>query len=710
MPERSGLPDGFDLQMSALDVMARGNKFLLAFALAGGSLVACGSSDSNRPSTAVVEGVCKIDPGEITNGTASTQYVERIDCSSDFRAMGSEPIDASIPGARSVKVILDTADSNHQYFQNSVLYKVHYDFASTHLSGNGLPVVPSLAEFNTSQYYKPDRRFVLGAVTYYDGPKVWALELAPYDTASATMIETLFRSVKSHAFFGPGLKLHPTSDAIALEAAKLPKDIQVVTTDDLYQGIVYQPLVLATGVGRLRFETIAHIDEAALSYTDIVVVDSAPNDIPVVQGLISQDFQTPLSHVNVLSANRKTPNMGLRGAMSDATLRGFEGKLVSLTVGAVGYDVHEVSQAEAEAFWIAHKPTPVRLPDVDKTTTELKDIADVTPEPESGGSLRDAIKKSVLSYGGKAAQYSVLSRTPGVPIDKAFAIPVYWYYEFMERNGLFDKLSALEADKAFQTDSQVRFEKLTAFQAEVQAGEFSPELQQLLMTKIEKDYPNHVIRFRTSTNSEDLDGFPCAGCYDSAKGDPALGVNDVLNAIKFTYSTVWKFRTYEERAYYSVDHHSVAMALLVHNNFPDVYEKANGVAITANPFDESGLEPAFYINVQFGGKVEVVAPPAGTTSDQILYFFDNPNQPITYLAHSNIISGGSTVLSREQVHSLGVALDAIHERFSPAYGPAAGNKGFYAMDIEFKFSNEADPSKPATLHVKQARPYPGRGN
>jgi hypothetical protein len=62
------------------------------------------------------------------------------------------------------------------------------------------------------------------------------------------------------------------------------------------------------------------------------------------------------------------------------------------------------------------------------------------------------------------------------------------------------------------------------------------------------------------------------------------------------------------------------------------------------------------------------------------------------------------------VDSLGVALTAIHERVSPAYGPASGNTGFYAMDCEFKFSNEADPSEPATLYVKQARPYPGRGN
>jgi len=686
---------------------------LLIFAIASAGLNAS-CSDSSSPAggtTGVVaEGACEIPESNIVKGTASTESLSHIGCSADFQAMGSAPIDASIPGARSVKVVLDTADANELHFQNSVLFQVHYDFASTHLSGNGLPIVPSLAEFNTSQYYQPDRRFVLGAVTYYDGPKAWTLEMAPYDTASAKMMETLFRAVKSHAFFGPGLKFHPTSDALALEAAKLPKDIPLISNDQLYAGISYQPLVLSTGVGRLRFETISKIDEAAISYTDIVVVDSAPNDIPVVQGLISQDFQTPLSHVNVLSANRKTPNMGLRGAMTDPTLRSFEGKLVSLTVGALDYDVHAVSEAEAEAFWAAHKPARVTLPTVDQSITALTDIEQVTPEPAAGGSLRDNIKSAVLAFGGKAAQYSVLSRTEGVPIDKAFAIPVYWYYEFMQRNGLFDEIEALQKDPKFLSDSQVRFEKLAEFQQHVQAGTVSPEFEAALMAKIAKEYPNHVIRFRTSTNSEDLDGFPCAGCYDSAKGDPAKGVDDVMTAVKFTYSTVWKFRTFEERAYYSVDHQSVAMALLVHNNFPDEFEMANGVAITANPFDESGREPAFYINTQFGGKVEVVAPAAGTTSDQILYFFDNPNQPITYLGHSNIISAGSTVLSRVQIHELGVALAAIHARFSPAYGPASGKKGFYAMDCEFKFSNEADPSKPATLFVKQARPYPGRGN
>jgi hypothetical protein len=32
------------------------------------------------------------------------------------------------------------------------------------------------------------------------------------------------------------------------------------------------------------------------------------------------------------------------------------------------------------------------------------------------------------------------------------------------------------------------------------------------------------------------------------------------------------------------------------------------------------------------------------------------------------------------------------------------------MDVEFKFDNDEEPTKPPKLYVKQARPYPGRGN
>ncbi|MGC4090059.1 MAG: PEP/pyruvate-binding domain-containing protein [Polyangiaceae bacterium] len=667
-------------------------------------LLTCACSESRVEVTAsIVEQQC-----EIANGAEAAEFLRHIGCSADFEALASLPIEAALPGARSVKVVLDLAEPNGGalYLQNSQLYPIHYDFASTHLSGNGLPTVGSLSDFNASEYYTPNRRFLLGALTHYEAAKAWALELAPYDTASAAQMARLYQRVREAAFFGPALVFHPTSEAVAAQAQRLPASVAVATTDDLYTHIDFQPLTLATSIGRLRFAQSATLDEDSLSYQDIVVLDSAPNDIPVVQGLITEEFQTPLSHVNVLSQNRRTPNMGLRGASTNAELRALEGKLIKLSVGASAWKVSEVSDDVAQQFWAAHRPAPIALPKLNLDVRQLTDIEDVTPEPSAGASLRDAIKISVQAFGGKAAHYSLLYRTPGVPIEKAFAVPVYYYDLFMRQNGFYDAVDALLSDPDFASNEKRRAEALAALQADMLAAPIDAGFQDALRAKLAADYPGLTMRFRTSTNSEDLDGFPCAGCYDSHTGDPSR-FDSVLDAIRKTYASAWTFRTFEERSYYGIDHQSVGMALLVHHNFPA--EEANGVAVTANPFDESGVDPAFYVNVQWGGDAEVVAPPRGVTSDQFLYYFSEPAQPVSYIAHSNLVRSGETVLSAAQVSQLGAALNAIHARFSSAYGPAAGNRGFYAMDVEFKFDDEQAPSLPPTLFVKQARPYPGRG-
>jgi hypothetical protein len=437
-------------------------------------------------------------------------------------------------------------------------------------------------------------------------------------------------------------------------------------------------------------------------------MDEAPNDISVVQGLVTETFQTPLSHVNVLAQNRHTPNMGLRKAMTNAQLKALEGKLVELTVAASAWSVREVTAADAQAFWDAHKPPRVTLPALNLEVKDLLDIEAVTPDPPVGGKLRDAIKTAVLAFGGKAAQYSILARIGSdVPIKKAFAVPVYYYDLFMRQNGFYDQVDAFLADATFASNPTTREAKLALLRSAMLKGTIDADFQAILKAKLAADYPNHAMRFRTSTNSEDLDGFPCAGCYESHTGDPAKSWDDVLDAIRQTYASAWLFRTFEERSYYGIDHKSVGMALLVHTNFKD--EEANGVAVTANPFDATGLDPAFYINVQHGGDAEVVHPPPGVTSDEFLYYFNEPNQPISFISHSSLIASGTTVLSPLQTHQLGVALDAIHQRFSAAYGPGAGNNGFYAMDVELKFDDEAAPGQPATLYIKQARPYPGRG-
>ena len=661
-----------------------------------------GAEDEGEDDGAVPVG-CSLE-----DGAAAPDYLATLGCEGDFEALASAPLDTSIPGARSVKVVFDRLGGNALYFQNSVKYQIHHDFASEHLSGGSLPLVQSLSDFNQTEYFSPDRRFVLGALTHYEGPDLWALEIAPYDTASAEMIATLFAAVKAASFVGDGLVFHPTSENVAASAAELGDAVAIATTDDIYAGIDYQPLNLAVAYGRLHFISAAQLETEYVSYRDIVVLDEIPNDISVVSGIITEAFQTPLSHINVLSQNRRTPNMGLRGATTNATLRALDGQWVRLEVGALDWSVTEASTDEADTWWEAHRPEPVTLPAPNFAVTDLRDIEDVTPETEDGVAvpLRDALVKAVLAFGGKAAHYSILAKTEGVPLRKAFAIPAYYFKQFFEDNGLYALLDTLEADPDFQADPAVRDARLAEFRAAIEAAPLDQGFQDALRAKRDADYPGLSLRFRSSTNSEDLEGFPCAGCYESHTGD-AGDWEDVLDAIRETWASAFLFRTYEERSYYGVAHESVVMPLLVHHNFPD--EAANGVALTANPYDSSGLQPGFYINVQVGGDNEVVHPNPGTTSDEIVYQYDEPGQPITYLSHSSDIPEGTTVLTRAQIAELGEALAAIHARFSPAYGPRAGNDGWYAMDIEFKFESATEGATP-TLVVKQARPNPGRGD
>jgi hypothetical protein len=683
------------------------------------SSLVLGCSDTDEPPATQPDPQPYDWPCELSEGADEPDALEKIGCRADYDVLASKPLDASIPGARSGKVILDLCadnlcESKKLYFQNSNLYPIHYNYAEQFLDDPTVPLrhVPPLAEFN-AEYTKPysQRRFLLGAVSYYAGPDVWALEIAPYDTSTSEMIEELYDAVRDQAYFGPVLAFHPTSEGVAQSAADVPKDVRIVTTEKLYEGIDYQPLNLGETIGTIRFVRSVDLDTVYVTSRDIVVLDSVPNDIAPVNGIITEEFQTPLSHINVLARNRGTPNMGLRDARAVLKAKNLkDGDHVRLTVGAFEFEVEPVTVEESDAWWKAHLPAKVTVPAPDLSATDLRDIEDVTEHTDEPPYVeRDAILAATRQYGAKAAQYSVFATDPRVPHKDAFAIPVYYYNQFMEENGLWDEVAAFAADVDFQNNVETRDAALEGLRAKIKDPEqtsFSEEFATALRTKLEADYPGRSIRFRSSTNAEDLSGFPCAGCYDSHTGDPTEFDGDQLaaafDAIRKTFATVWNLRTYDERQLRQIEHDQVMMALLVHTNFPE--EEANGVAITDNIFDQSGNAPGFYVNVQEGGTYEVVHPPPGITSDSFLFQYSFPNKPIIYYTHSNVtIPAGSDVLTTEQIHALGDALAALNDRFRHAFGTTDGS--WWAMDSEFKFDDERTPGT-QELYIKQARPYP----
>jgi hypothetical protein len=659
---------------------------------AGNDTDAGGSDPSDDPPAALPM-ECIAEEGD------EPDSLPALGCDSDFRLLASEPADSSLPGALSVKLIIDRVDGGKIHFQDSERYPLHYDFASANLSAvDDLPPVVDQQSFNEN-YYTEQRRFFLGTITYYEGPDIWVFELAPYDNASPEMVTEAYDIVVANTFFGEVLHYHPSGGAAESVAEQLGEEILVVTTAELFEGIDYQPLTIGRSCGRLVFFTAAELESNYVSFQDIVVLDSVPNDISVAQGIITAEFQTPLSHVNVLSQNRGTPNMGLRGAFENEELRALEGKWITLDVGPHQPEFFESDPADKDECLI--QPEPIEINDMDLSVTELTDIKDIY-DPDSDVPLKEQVSTAIPAFGGKASHYSALAYIEEANAPKAFAIPIYRYNQFMVENGFDLRLNEMLADEAFNTDPATRDAALEALRDDMELAPINEEFLASLYEKLESDFPGVRMRFRSSTNAEDLGDFTGAGLYTSKSGDPSDPEQPIEDAIRKVWGSIWFFRAFEERAYRGIDHNKVGMALLVHRSFPD--EEANGVAATANPFDGSGVEPGFYVNVQVGDN-SVVQPEAGQTTDQFVYYFDLQGQPIVFIDHSNLVPAGETVLTTTQTYQLGVALKAIHQFFFVAYGND-NESGWYAMDVEFKF--EGEQGEEPKLYVKQARPYPGR--
>jgi hypothetical protein len=633
-------------------------------------------------------------------GCDAADSTPQIGCQADFDALASLPIDASIPGARSVKTIIDLLDGGKLHFMNSVKYPIHWEFAFNHLSvGQGLPPVPDLAAFNGTEYYSPDRRFILGAIVYYEGPQIWTYEIAPYDAASPEMVAQAFELIQENAFFGDQLKFHPSSSTQEVNVLPgLPDTVPVVSTDELFQGVDYQPYNVGEATGLLTFRTAAEVDGTYTPFRELVVLDAVPNEISIVAGIITAQFQTPLAHINVLSINRGSPNMGLRDAQQREDLKALEGKWVKLEVDLFEWSIEEITAEEAETWWQEHKPEPLASPPLDLTVTDLRHVEEIVDETQD---LETEIDAGISRFGAKGTNYAALYDIgEKVPIQPAIVIPFYWYDKHMRENGLLDDLIALMDDPDW-TDPGFREEQLTALQGRIAAAPLDPELVTQVIAKRDELWPGELIRFRSSTNAEDLGNFTGAGLYGSYTGDPALageGEDTIPWAIKTAWASLWTARAYEERSYYSIDQLGVAMALLTTPNFPE--EEVNGVAITNNLFDSTGLEPGFYVNAQIEN-YEIVQPGSGIIPDAYIHYFYTPGQPVVYTSHSNLIEPGQTVMTNTQINELGIALDEIHRFFYPVFG----DRAWYGMDVEFKFDDKYNPGTPE-LFIKQARPFP----
>ena len=579
-------------------------------------------------------------------------------------------IDTQLTGIEFVKFqIENTHTQNPQlYFMNTKTHRSHGSFMNAAGLGRGQGQMRGVLSYRPL-FMAPNGE-----------PGVYTFEFNPNDAfpfeeikLAHDLLVAKMPSLKNRLGYCPlwgAIGIYNREKAL-YDLAEFP----VYFEDDLYANIGYLPLNQAASFGRLR---VLEADERP-TVRDIVICKTLPNEMPRVAGVITGVRQTPLSHVNLRAIQDKVPNAFIADAWESERIVPLIGRYVYYKVNADGFEIREATFKEVESHFADLRPTKTQKPERDLSVRKIMPLDDI--------GFADSSR-----FGVKTANLATL-RTFGFPegtVPIGFAIPFYFYDEFMEHNGFYEKIEDLIGNPLFQSEHDTKNAELKKFRAEIKNGEM-PVWMMDALSELQSAFPEEAsLRCRSSTNNEDLPGFSGAGLYDSFTHHPHEG--HVSKSVKQVFASLWNYRAFEARDFYRIDHYATAMGVLIHPNFAD--ELANGVAVTDDVVYQTVGN--YYLNAQVGEDL-VTNPEEQSVPEEILMDWWDSNNYRT-VTTSNRTADKKRILTDAYLRELNSYLGMIHNKFSQLYG-STGQTADFAMEIEFKITSDGK------LSIKQARPW-----
>jgi hypothetical protein len=582
------------------------------------------------------------------------------------------------------KFIIDVKTSDI-YFIDVNLFNIHADFVLGVLLKQAW-TADNIREYNKN-YERIKPKFILGYITHHLKIDKWTMAFWEGDKIGpADIVRT--RKRLDATFFQKGMPFRPDSplqQKVAVEVAK--QGIKAITSDEIYKSATYQAFNKGRAVGKLHVVPQGTpYEKLTFARTDIVLLQESYPDITPVAGILATQFSTPLSHVNLRANAWGIPNAGDKKAREKFAK--LDGKIVYYEVADTSATLREATQAEIREL-------EGRI--LDAKTVTLPPAQLDNPKLAMLSRMR---AKDATIYGTKAANLGeiVTANIEGVNVPAGFGVPLFYYVQHMQQNGLDKKVTALLAEKRFKTDAAWRRTALEDLRAAIKQAPIDQATLDAIYKRVRLKLGGRGVFVRSSTNAEDLPGFNGAGLYETVPnvvGKQALG-----EALRVVWSSVWTLRAVEERELFGIDHRQVYAGVLVQIG---VNATAAGVLITKNLYDLAD-DKSFTINAKFGLGMRVVE--GQKVPEQIIFDPSNDGTKIISRADDPVMlkfddkggiveipvpAGAGVILTEVRAKALATQVRA----FVPVFTHGK------PLDVEWVLEGEK-------FWTVQARPYVGK--
>ena len=451
--------------------------------------------------------------------------------------------------------------------------------------------------------------------------------------------------------------------------------INLVFDSDLQLGRALAVPNTGTSFGRL---VVAHPNSRPDS-RDIVIYLSLPDVLPQVAGAILAVPQPPLSPLARQARQDSIPLAYAGDPFDDPRVGSLLGQPVKLVVSEYGWELFAATAEEVDAHYDSLPPRSQQTPMRYLARTAIASLSEIGFDDWP-------------AFGVTAANVAELAELnlPDGTVPSGFAMPIYFYDEFMKAHGFYDRIEQMLGDSGFQSSEDTQAQRLTELRTSILAATSPPWMVEALGAMYAQLPQDKVISYRSSSTAPAWPDFADARSHDSYVQDPgAIGVDGIDKPIKQLFASHWSFEAFKERELHGIDHLASAVAVMVHASDSDA--SASGVAVSFDPI--SDLAGMYYVNAQPGAQWDTQTA-VHSVPEALLINSENRAQVLTT---SSLLQPGTLLLGEAHLRKLYQHLEVIHDHFEGLYAPAPGES--FAMEIEFTITSEN------VLAIRQARPW-----